>query len=839
MPSSCNHDRRADQPGRTRATSAVACFVALAAFLTSGAILEAARAPRRASHAFTVVAGATPHVVVSGAEARSVKVTISNDGTTAWDAAGEYALSYHWRTAFGTLVQRDGTRTPIAASVPPGGSITLTAELGPPPGAGMYVLEWDMVQEGVTWFSERDRAPLTRTLVVVLPGTGFLLGCLRALPTGVALLGLLLVWRSRRWTPGRDGLAPASSRLAALASLLLPAWDLAWCASSLFFKQLALSSASHLSLPPGGVAMTALFAVVPSLLLLLFVRDQARARIAWVIAAAGSLVMLADAVYYRFFGDLASLAAVSAGRQANRLVASIQSLLRVEDLWLALDLLVAVPVVARLRALERRQVRWPRRAVAACALSAAALAAVPSPLAVAPVGSNREALFRHLNVARSLGILGYHLDDAVRYARTRWSRPSLTAHELAETRAWFSERSRQRAGSGPYFGAARGRSLVVVLVESLQGFVVGLEVNGQEVTPNLNRLRGESLWSSRVVDQVGEGRTSDAELINAASLLPLSHGAAAFQYPGNHFVSVPAVLAGRGYSTFSAVPFDPAFWNRAVTHPAFGFSRSFFAGDFKAGDEVGWGLNDRSFLQQMRTRLRTAPRPYCAWLITLSLHHPFDSFPDRFKTLDLGRWNGTRLGNYLHAMHLFDRGLGDLVDGLKRDGLLDDTLLVVEGDHEAGAPWDQVAAAAGLRRDTLEWYLADRVPLLIRVPGAGALRGEIKTVAGQADVAPTLLALLGVDPAPLPFIGRNLLGSPGDGPVVRRYGDWLDSRHLYLAGQGYTPRQACFDLRSRVEVPLRDCGAGQADAVRQLTISHRVLTHGLQQSLDARAAAQR
>jgi phosphoglycerol transferase MdoB-like AlkP superfamily enzyme len=495
--------------------------------------------------------------------------------------------------------------------------------------------------------------------------------------------------------------------------------------------------------------------------------------------------------------------------------------------------------VPRLAALPRRPARWPRRALAACGLAAAALAAVPSPLAIAPVGSESDAVFRHLNVAEHIGVAAYHLDDAVRYVKSRLVRPSLTAREMADARAWFGKHARQRAGTGPSFGSARGRSLVFILVESLQGFVVGLEVNGREITPNLNRLRREGLWSAGLVDQVGEGRTSDAELLNAASLLPLSHGAAAFRYPANHVVAMPDLLAQRGYSTFSAVPFDGSFWNRSVTHPAYGFAHSFFARDFAPGTQAGWGLNDRSFLQQMRERLRTAPRPYCAWMITLSLHHPFDTFPNELKELDLGRWNGTRLGNYLHAMHLFDRGLGELVAGLQQDGSLNDTLLAIEGDHEAGAPWEEVAEAAGLHHDTLDWYLADRVPLVIRVPGGQAPRGELRMTAGQADVPPTLLALLGVDPAPLPFIGRNLLGTPGDGPVVRRYGDWIDSRHLYLAGQGYTSRQACIDLASRSEVPLTACRAAQAEAVAQLEVSNRVLTHGLQQQFLESAGARR
>ena len=72
-------------------------------------------------------------------------------------------------------------------------------------------------------------------------------------------------------------------------------------------------------------------------------------------------------------------------------------------------------------------------------------------------------------------------------------------------------------------------------------------------------------------------------------------------------------------------------------------------------EQIGWGLNDHDFLQQMVPRLEQLPRPFAAWLITLSLHHPFESFPDAHKVLKLGALEGTSFGNYLHTMRFFDR----------------------------------------------------------------------------------------------------------------------------------------------------------------------------------------
>src|SRR5260370_30933605 len=121
-------------------------------------------------------------------------------------------------------------------------------------------------------------------------------------------------------------------------------------------------------------------------------------------------------------------------------------------------------------------------------------------------------------------------------------------------------------------------------------------------------------------------------------------------------------------------------------HPAYGFQSSLFEPDFQMSEQIGWGLNDQDFLQQMVPRLEQLPRPFGAWLITLSLHHPYDEFPERHKVLTLGALEKTSFGNYLHTMRFFDEALDLFKAALARDGLLDESVLVVFGDHHAGFP---------------------------------------------------------------------------------------------------------------------------------------------------------
>jgi phosphoglycerol transferase MdoB-like AlkP superfamily enzyme len=359
-------------------------------------------------------------------------------------------------------------------------------------------------------------------------------------------------------------------------------------------------------------------------------------------------------------------------------------------------------------------------------------------------------------------------------------------------------------------------------------------VNGQDVMPHLRRWTDDGLRFTNVSDQTNEGRTSDAEFASLVSLLPLDHGAVAFRYPGNHYVGLPRVLTEHGYTTLSAVPFESGFWNRRVMHASYGFQQSLFEPDFVLTEQIGWGLNDRDFLQQMVPRLGRLPRPFAAWLITLSLHHPFDDFPDRHKVLKLGALEGTSFGNYLHTMHFFDQALEDFRGALARAGLLDDTLLAVFGDHDAGFPRNAaLAASIGIGSDAAAWELNDRVPLLVKLSGKGSARatGAVPLAAGQIDFAPTLLALLGIDPANLPYAGRNLLGDPGDQPVLRPYGDWLDRTHLFtgrttpdLGGTCYSLSRAAFDDDAA-------CRARSAVAGRARNVSRLAIIDDLQQRL--------
>jgi SAM-dependent methyltransferase len=102
-----------------------------------------------------------------------VRARVRNDGDFAWPAGLErrpVALGNHWLDASGALARRDDGRAALPRSVEPGDELELALEVTAPVRPGEYVLELDLVQEGVAWFAERGSTP-GRLAVVVREGT--------------------------------------------------------------------------------------------------------------------------------------------------------------------------------------------------------------------------------------------------------------------------------------------------------------------------------------------------------------------------------------------------------------------------------------------------------------------------------------------------------------------------------------------------------------------------------------------------------------------------------------------------------------------------------------------
>ncbi|MDC0668866.1 sulfatase-like hydrolase/transferase [Nannocystis radixulma] len=738
-------------------------------------------------------------------------VTVRNTGAETWSPAAGDRLSYRWRTDDGAPLQHEGMRTELPHPVAPGETATVSVRVAGPPRAGSYALALAMVREQVRWFPPPTGSPSEHVVEVMLRSTRWQLALIAA-----TLAGLVA---TRRRRPG-----PGSWRWAALD--LVPALWL-WAAGVVLTFTFAELAA--IELWQGGRAAAFSAAAVPALFVLLM-PARARPWLAFVLSLGTAVLLLADLLYMHVLGAIVPVQALVGAHQVGDIGASVKALLRPEYAWLAAAPISGLALAgAWPRARERASKTARRRATL---VGLATLVAASLPIAVILGGAMASGLgsrvFSEQHNAGRFGVLGAHLFDVVRTLGGAFGRGSLTPEERAEIAAFFAERAEARP---PDFAAARGANLLVIQAEALQGWTIGASVAGQEITPFLNRLRRRALYFRAIVDITAQGMTSDAEYAILNSQYPLGQGAVAFLRAGNQFETIAHALQAAGYSTLSAHPFKRGFWNRATLHPRYGFDRSLFDRELGPGPVIGWGLADEAFFARMLPELAQAKKPFFAFLVTLSLHHPYDEFPPGLRRLQLGALEGTSLGNYLHGIHHLDAALAELFAGLEATGLADSTAVAIYGDHDARlGVTPEIAALAGEPAGSPSLPLRlERVPGFLVLPGGQA--GEVDAVGSHVDLAPTWLHYLGI-PAPPAFVGRPLVpGRAGPGVAALPDGSAVgDDRLFAVAGRDIPPGGACF-AADGARIEREACTPLVQRARRALAVSRAIADHDLARAL--------
>jgi hypothetical protein len=110
--------------------------------------------------------------MVTGDE-RRIAIAVTNTGRLAWDSAQDAPIlvSYHWLAENGErVVAFNGARTAIDRLVEPGETATVQALVRAPDRPGAYQLEWDVLQEGLLWFSTEQSAPPSTVSLATVTG---------------------------------------------------------------------------------------------------------------------------------------------------------------------------------------------------------------------------------------------------------------------------------------------------------------------------------------------------------------------------------------------------------------------------------------------------------------------------------------------------------------------------------------------------------------------------------------------------------------------------------------------------------------------------------------------
>jgi lipoteichoic acid synthase len=410
--------------------------------------------------------------------------------------------------------------------------------------------------------------------------------------------------------------------------------------------------------------------------------------------------------------------------------------------------------------------------------------------------------------AENKGIFNYELLNIYKNptATIKPLDPNLTPAEINEKISAIKGIVSKSPNERNMYGVAKGRNVIVIQGESFQNFLIGLKVNGQEITPNLNKLVNHSMYFPHVFQQVGPGNTSDAEYMMNTSLFPQSYSATSISEGNRKYESLPRLLNDQGYNTMTFHADEIKFWNRDQLYPALGFDHYYEQPLYGENDIVGLGPSDDVLYSKGISILKKSPKPFYSMFVTLSSHHPY-KIPDDKKGLDLpAKYNDSMVGDYLQAQHYTDAALGRFIDNLKKDGLWDNSVILFYGDH-FGLDLDMLNNQDQLLIGELlhhPYTKVDRynIPFIMSIPGV--THGEVNNIiGGQLDFLPTLANVLGLplDKEQVHF-GQDLLNTTHNTVGMRYYmpkGSFINDKIIFEPNTNFTDGTA-LDLKTREPV---------------------------------------
>ncbi|MGL5084742.1 MAG: LTA synthase family protein, partial [Clostridium sp.] len=358
--------------------------------------------------------------------------------------------------------------------------------------------------------------------------------------------------------------------------------------------------------------------------------------------------------------------------------------------------------------------------------------------------------------------LGYHGFDINFFSGN--SR-TLSSEDISNTENWLNN-NKENLPDNEYKGMLKGKNLIAIQVESLENFVINQKVNGQEITPTLNKLLSQSLYFDNIYEQNNSGTSSDGDLLVNTSIFPIRKERTFLAYPWTTFNSLQDILNNENYTTISTHAEKAGSWNWAEPHKSFNVDKMWDIDDFNMDEIIGPGLSDESYLKQIAQKLEPETNPFYAFIATITSHGPF-KMPEDKKYLDLPKeLDENMLGGYFQSIRYTDEAIKLFLEELDKNGQLDNSVIMIYGDHGGIHKFyaDKIVDAP-LEGD---WWQADdkKLPFIVYNKD---IKGEvISNAGGQVDFLPTISYMLGVDRSKFDSasMGRVLVNTNRDATII-------------------------------------------------------------------------
>lgn len=332
-----------------------------------------------------------------------------------------------------------------------------------------------------------------------------------------------------------------------------------------------------------------------------------------------------------------------------------------------------------------------------------------------------------------------------------------------------------------YTGMFEDKNLIVIMLESTSNIALN-----EEYFPNLYKLYNEGWSWTNSYSPRNSCSTGNNEMGGMTSLYTINNSCTANIYKKNEYPQALFNLFNNDdYQTSSYHNYTEHYYRRKIIHPNMGSQH------YYGVEELGipystiyreWP-SDVELMEKFLENIEDEDR-FMTWITTVSSHQPYgvnselgNLYLDMFEDTEYDK----SLKRYMSKLKVLDNAIGTLIEGLEEQGKLDDTVIVLYGDHY---PY-------GLDDDVLNEYFdydvsinkeVDRTPFIIYNPNLTPTKYDEYTT--FMNIVPTIANLFDLDYDPRMYAGADLFDKNYDDRVYFADGSWQDEKAYYSATSG-------------------------------------------------------
>ena len=343
--------------------------------------------------------------------------------------------------------------------------------------------------------------------------------------------------------------------------------------------------------------------------------------------------------------------------------------------------------------------------------------------------------------------------------------------------------SLSRAHKNEYTGMFEGKNVIFILLESVNDIIVEYP----EYYPNFAKILEHSYYFKNNYSPRNACATLNNEFSGMTSVYSVAKVCTGKEYvQNNYFQSVFNIFNKRDYTTFSAHDYTEHYYPRREFHANLGSGEYYGVEELNipySDEYINWA-NDDEFLAEVLKIIqnkRSNGKQFMTWLTTVSSHQPYNTSSiqgDKYLEMTKGTKIPDDVRRYMSKLKIVDNALGVLINGLESQGILEDTVIVLYGDHYPyGLSTDHLNQV--LPYDTDEDKNAEKVPFLIY--NSELEKKVFEQYTTYVNILPTVANLMGLDYDPRLMLGNDLLSTSYESLVVFADGSWKNENAYYDA----------------------------------------------------------